>query len=91
MKVNGWKGEPIDVVSMPDGNFTTIDNTRVAAARKAGIEVTATVINYNDPLPADMLDRITTKKGVPTTWGDALEFRNKKLDLEIITQWDHLN
>ncbi len=35
MKAKGWVGDPIDVVKMPDGKFTTVDNTRVLAARKA--------------------------------------------------------
>ncbi|MFG2716302.1 hypothetical protein ACGFX2_38100 [Streptomyces goshikiensis] len=26
MKVNGWAGDPIDVVRMPDGGLTTVDN-----------------------------------------------------------------
>ena len=64
MKANGWKGDPIDVVKMPDGSLTTLDNTRVAATRKVGIDVQATVRNYNDPLPPDMVARFTTPKGV---------------------------
>ncbi|MFX3617633.1 MAG: hypothetical protein ACE3JK_08895 [Sporolactobacillus sp.] len=67
MKANGWKGEPIDVVRMPDGSLTTVDNTRVAAAREAGIDVKATVRNYDGLLPANMVDRFTTKKRVPKT------------------------
>ncbi|WP_257141591.1 ParB/RepB/Spo0J family partition protein [Bacillus pseudomycoides] len=79
MKSNGWKGDPIDVVKMPDGNLTTIDNTRVAAAREVGIEVQATIRNYSDPLPADMVARFTTPKGVPKTWGgEALDLRIQK-------------
>ncbi|ARZ63121.1 MULTISPECIES: T7SS effector LXG polymorphic toxin [Bacillus cereus group] len=75
MKANGWKGDPIDVVKMPDGKLTTIDNTRVAAAREVGIEVQATIRNYKDPLPTNLIDRFTTKKGVPKTWGEALDLR----------------
>jgi len=75
MKTNGWVGDPIDVVKMHDGNYTTIDNTRVAAARQAGIDVKANVYNYSDPLPSDLVERFTTKKGVPTTWGEALDLR----------------
>ncbi|GFN30052.1 hypothetical protein [Paenibacillus xylaniclasticus] len=41
MKANGWQGSPIDVVKMPDGKLTTVDNTRVLAARNAGINVEA--------------------------------------------------
>lgn len=75
MKDNGWRGDPIDVVEMPDNQMTSIDNTRVAAAREAGIDVQANVHQYNDPLPSDLVDRFTTKKGVPTTWGEAVDLR----------------
>lgn len=75
MKANGWKGDPIDVVRMPDGNLTTLDNTRVAAAREAGIDVQATIRNYDDPLPPEMVARFTTSKGVPKTWGEATDLR----------------
>ncbi|MGR5878996.1 hypothetical protein ACT7DO_04435 [Bacillus pacificus] len=35
----------------------------IAAAREVGIEVQATIRNYNDPLPANLIDRFITKKG----------------------------
>ena len=75
MKKKGWKGDPIDVVEMPDGIYTTIDNTRVVSAREAGINVQANVHGYNDPLPSEYIERFTTKKGVPKTWGEAIELR----------------
>ena len=75
MKKNGWKGDPIDVVEMPDGIYTTIDNTRVASAREAGINVQANVYGYNDALSQEYIERFTTKKGVPVTWGDAISLR----------------
>jgi len=75
MRESGWKGEPIDVVEMPDGIYTTIDNTRVASAREAGVNVKANVHGYNDPLPSEYIERFTTKKGVPKTWGEAIELR----------------
>ena len=75
MKANGWQGDPIDVVEMPDGIYTTIDNTRVVSAREAGINVEANVHGYNDPLPNEYIERFTTKKGVPKTWGEAIELR----------------
>ena len=75
MKKNGWKGDPIDVVEMPDGIYTTIDNTRVVSAREAGINVQANVYGYNDPLPSEYIERFTIKKGVPKTWGEAIELR----------------
>ncbi len=75
MKKNGWRGDPIDVVEMPDGIYTTIDNTRVVSAREAGINVQANVHGYNDPLPSEYIERFTTKKGIPKTWGEAIQLR----------------
>ena len=75
MKSNGWKGDAIDVVNMPDGKLTTIDNTRVIAARDAGITATARVHQYTDPLPEEFIDRFTTRTGTPSTWGEAVQLR----------------
>ncbi|MFL0253030.1 hypothetical protein ACJDT4_21715 [Clostridium neuense] len=75
MEANGWRGAPIDVVKMRDGNLTTIDNTRVIAAREAGIDVQAILHDANELLPENLIDRFTTKKGVPKTWGEAIELR----------------
>ena len=77
MKEHGWKGDPIDVVRMDDGQLTTLDNTRVVAARAAGIDVKANVHGYNDPLPDQAtIDRFTTPRGgAPKTWGQAVENR----------------
>ncbi len=75
MRDNGWVGAPIDIVSMPDGGLTTIDNTRVVAARQAGIDVQAVIHAYDDLLPVEYIDRFTTKKGVPITWGEAITLR----------------
>ncbi|MEC1179506.1 hypothetical protein P9B03_13490 [Metasolibacillus meyeri] len=75
MNNNGWVGDPIDVVRMSDGGLTTIDNTRVVVARAAGFDVQAVVRNADDLLPEHLIERFTTKKGVPTTWGEAIEMR----------------
>jgi filamentous hemagglutinin len=75
MKANGWQGDPIDVVRMPDGQLTSLDNTRVVSARQAGIDVQANIHNYTDPLPSAQVGRFTTPRGVPSTWGDAVELR----------------
>ncbi|MBP1863487.1 hypothetical protein BD780_000810 [Clostridium tetanomorphum] len=75
MKANDWKGDPIDVVKMSDGKLTTIDNTRVVAAREAGIDAQAIIHDANELLPENLIDRFTTKKGVPKTWGEAIELR----------------
>ena len=55
--------------------LTTIDNTRVVSAREAGINVQANIHDVNEPLPQNLIDRFTTKKGVPKTWGEAIELR----------------
>jgi hypothetical protein len=78
MKKNGWVGDPIDVVRMSDGKLTTIDNTRVLAAREAGIDVKMVVHEADDALPSNFVDRFTTKKGVPTTWEEAVQLRIQK-------------
>ncbi|WP_338110803.1 DUF6862 domain-containing protein [Rosenbergiella australiborealis] len=73
MKKSGWKGDPIDVIKMPDGKMTSMDNTRINAARDAGIRVEANVRNFNDPLPKDMVD--SGRFGSATTWGEAITER----------------
>ena len=76
MKKYGWRGDPIDIVEMPDGLYTTLDNTRVVAAREVGIEVQANIHGYNDIIPeSSIVERLTTPKGVPVTWGDAVNLR----------------
>ena len=76
MEREGWRGNPIDVVAMDDGALTTLDNTRVVAARAAGIDVNAIVHRHDEPLPdANTVRRFTTKKGVPRTWGEAVKLR----------------
>jgi hypothetical protein len=73
MRANGWVGDAIDVVRMPDGRLTTIDNTRVLAAHQAGINVQASVHGFDEALPGEFVPRFTTPKGgAPTTWGDAV-------------------
>lgn len=55
MKKDGWKGDPVDVVKMPDGKITSMDNTRILAAREAGIEVQGTVRQASEKLnPAEI-------------------------------------
>lgn len=78
MKKDGWQGDPVDVVKMPDGAPTSVDNTRILAAREAGIKVEANVRNYNDPISDDQARRFILNGQVPKTWGEAVEFRVKK-------------
>lgn len=76
MRANGWVGDAIDVVRMPDGSLVTIDNSRLLAAQQAGINVQARVHNYGDALPDSLAGRFTTSRGgAPSTWGEALHNR----------------
>ena len=75
MKLNGWKGDPIDVVRMADGKLTTVDNTRVLAASRAGIKVDARIHDASEALSPELKGRLTTKRGSPSTWGDAIDLR----------------
>ena len=79
MKAEGWKGEPIDIVKMLDGEYTTLDNTRLYAAQQTGIDVKACIHNYYEPLSPEQAARFSTpKKGTPMTWGEAVEYRINK-------------
>nr|WP_323866508.1 hypothetical protein [Xenorhabdus sp. Flor] len=75
MKNKGWAGEPIDVIRMSDGKLTTIDNTRVLAASRAGIKVKARIYDGTSPLPPEFTQRFTTYKGIPSTWEEAINLR----------------
>jgi len=41
----------------------------VVVARKAGFYVKTIIRDYNEPLPANMMNSFTTKKGVPKIGG----------------------
>ncbi|WP_236650488.1 hemagglutinin repeat-containing protein [Photorhabdus laumondii] len=80
MKKNGWKGDPVDVVKMPDGKFTSMDNTRITAAREAGIDIKANVRSFDDKLtPAESIRFSDPRRGLePKTWGEAITGRINK-------------
>ena len=76
MKTNGWTGEPINVILMPDGGLTAIDNTRLLAARKAGINAEIIIHEYNSKMPASKARQYTVMgKSEPQTWGEAIHAR----------------
>ena len=65
----------IDVVRMPDGQLTSLDNTRILAAQRAGVNVQARLFDYSTPLPNDLdyISRFVGRNGeVPMTYGDAV-------------------
>jgi hypothetical protein len=78
MKQNGWQGEPIDVVRMPDGKLTSADNTRVLAAREAGIPVQARVREFDNAISRRVAKRFKKTGPTPRTWGEAAVERIKQ-------------
>lgn len=65
----------IDVVWMPDGGLTTLDNTRILAASRAGVNIWARVWKHTDPLPndTDFISRfVGRRREIPQTFGDAV-------------------
>ncbi|WP_429220072.1 RHS repeat-associated core domain-containing protein [Aeromonas veronii] len=75
MRENGWQGDPIDVVKMPDGGLTSMDNTRVRAAREAGVKVQARINDFGRPLTEAERERFTKAGSIPDTWGEAILLR----------------
>ena len=65
----------VEIDSLECEKIKNIDNTRVIAARDAGITATARVHQYTDPLPEEFIDRFTTRTGTPSTWGEAVQLR----------------
>ncbi|MGF6647339.1 LysM peptidoglycan-binding domain-containing protein [Paraburkholderia sp. GAS82] len=78
MQKNGFVVESdrlIDVVRMPDGQLTSLDNTRILAAQRAGVNIQARVFDYSASLPNDLdyVSRFVGRNGeVPKTYGDAI-------------------
>jgi hypothetical protein len=76
MRDEGWVGDAVDIVHMPDSGLTSVDNTRILAAREAGISVKGVIHDPGDPLTVDEIDRFAPKHGSdPVSWGDALSQR----------------
>jgi len=97
MRADGWVGDAIDVVRMSDGGLTSVDNTRLLAAKRSDIDVDAHVHTFDDALPAEFAERFVSRKGdVPTNWGEAVTnridsqnagFRNAHPQGSPITGW----
>ncbi len=73
MRRDGWVGDPIDVVRMQDGLLTSVDNTRLLAAREAGINIQANVRGFDSALPLQMIEQ--RRFGAAQTWGQAVTQR----------------
>jgi hypothetical protein len=78
MKQNGWQGEAIDVVRMPDGKLTTADNTRILAAREADVPAQARIREFDAAISRGQAKRFKHgQPGRPATWGEAVQRRIK--------------
>ncbi|RPD83010.1 hypothetical protein EGK75_13860 [Neisseria weixii] len=66
-----------------------MDNTRILAAREAGVKVEANVHNFNDPIPIERARTIQYKGKLPKTWGEAVQFRIKNQESQkgVPTGW----
>ncbi|WP_288453981.1 VENN motif pre-toxin domain-containing protein, partial [uncultured Acinetobacter sp.] len=78
MKRDGWNGDPVDIVIMPNGTATSMDNTRILAAREANIDVKAKVRDFNTPLTKAESERFKVNGKTPNTWGEAIKLRVEK-------------
>ena len=89
MKAKGWNGDPVDVVIMPNGTATSMDNTRILAAREAGIDVQARVRDYNSPLTLEESRRFKENGVTPSTWGEVIKLRVEKQGTQkgVPTDW----
>lgn len=83
----------IDVVRMSDGGLTSLDNSRPAVLNaRGGGQIQARVRGYNEPLMNQSdIDRFTAKRDgqirVPSTWGDAVDYRIWKQGDQFMTQY----
>lgn len=76
-RVATGKYDPIDIVKMQDGIYSTIDNTRLLAAQRLGLDIKAIAHSFDEALPESMLERFKNNKTgeFAKTWGEAVEFR----------------
>lgn len=76
MRTDGWVGDSVDVVRMPDNLLTSLDNSRILAAQRADIDVSANLHAYDELIPGSMAERFPSRQGdMPSTWGQAVESR----------------
>ena len=76
MIADGWNGAPLNVVQMPDGNLTTIDNTRLLAAKEAGIKAKIVIHKFNDAISDNLANEYARPNmAAPKTWHEAIQSR----------------
>lgn len=85
-----YTAEPIDIVKMEDGIYSSADHGRLMAAEKLGIDVKANTHNFNDKISIDQAKRFvpkgTAEADLPKTWGEAIKERVKKQGTKYATE-----
>jgi hypothetical protein len=82
----------IDVVRMPDGGLTTLDNSRPAVLNaQGGGKIQARIRAYDAPLSEADTFRFTAKRDgevrIPSTWGEAVDYRIWKQGDQFVTRY----
>lgn len=81
MQRRGWRGDRVDVVRQPDGRITSVDNTRITAARETDTTVEARVHKPTDAIQnsgtAQRLQNHKTHEDA-ATWGEGVTNRIQK-------------
>ena len=75
----GWQGKPVDVIRTKSGQYISMDNRRIVAAREAGIEVHAIIHDIEEPLTIGKQMQFAIRHpeaneiiAKPQTWGEAI-------------------
>ena len=78
-KAGKYDAEPVDIVKMEDGIYSSVDHARLMAAEQLGLKAEANAHNFNDPIPYKRAREIAGDKvddaNLPKTWGDAIKVR----------------
>ncbi|MFT3700337.1 MAG: DUF4157 domain-containing protein [Kofleriaceae bacterium] len=79
MATGGWRGSPAEVIRMPDGSLTSLNNRRIVAAHKAVSEngglgggeggakkttIPAQIHDWEEKLPAEYANRFKSKHAI---------------------------
>lgn len=65
----------VDVVEMPDGQLTSLDNRRLLAARETKAQIFARVVEGDMPVPGDQSGRFTMNGRNPEVMSEAVQNR----------------
>jgi len=87
MKLKGFVVDDnlMSVVRWNDGTLSSLDNTRLAAAKRAGVNIKAVVYDSEEKITDEaMKKRFEFKRKLPETWGEAVQFRIGKQKAEYV-------